>query len=80
MTEDELRQAKDAVINSLPDYFESNEQIASTFLYLKRQGLEKDFFVNRAAKIEAIKLQEVRDAVKRLLDNNPLLTVKVGRV
>jgi zinc protease len=80
MTEDELRQAKDAVINSLPDYFESNEQTASTFLYLKRQGLEKDFFSKRAAKIEAIKLDEVKAAVKRLLDNNPLLTVKVGRV
>jgi zinc protease len=80
MSEEELRQAKDAVINSLPDYFESNEQIASTFLYLKRQGLDKDFFSKRAAKIEAIKLVEVKAAVKRLLDNNPLLTVKVGRV
>jgi zinc protease len=80
MTEEELRQAKDAVINSLPDYFESNEQIASTFLYLKRQGLDKDFFSKRAAKIEAIKLADVKAAVKRLLDNNPLLTVKVGRV
>ena len=80
MNEEELKQAKDAVINSLPDYFESNEQVASTFLYLKRQGLKKDFFRTRKDDLSKIKLAEIKTAVKNLLDNNPLLTVKVGRV
>ncbi len=80
MDEEDLIQSKAAVINSLPDYFESNEQTASTFLYLKRQNLEKDFFVKRAEIINKITLLEVKQAVKRLVVKNPLLVVKVGRV
>ena len=80
MDEEDLIQSKAAVINSLPDYFESNEQTASTFLYLKRQNLEKDFFVKKAEIINKITLLEVKQAVKRLVVKNPLLVVKVGRV
>jgi len=80
LTEQELAEAKRAVVSSLIDNFSSNSSIASTFLLLKRFGFPVDYFDNRAGEIEKITLDEVKNGVKNILNSSNLITVRAGRV
>lgn len=80
LTEEELEEAKRAVINTLVDNFATNSDIASAFLYLDRFKLPADYFDNRAAQLEAITLDDMKNAVRDILHSDKLITVRVGRV
>jgi zinc protease len=80
ITEQELDEAKRAVISSQVDLFESNESIASAFLFLKRFGFAWDFFDTRAEHLSKITLQEVKDAAHRIMNRSGLITLRVGRL
>lgn len=80
LTEDDLEQAKCAVINTLVDNFVSNSDIASTFLYIDRFKFSADYFDNRAAQIRKITLDDMKKAVKNVLDSDNMITVRAGRV
>lgn len=80
LTEDELEEAKRAVINTLVNNFESNQDIASTFLFVDRYKLPTDFFDQRAKTLEKITLKEVQEAARRVLTVDKLFTLCVGRV
>jgi zinc protease len=80
LTEEELEEAKRAVINTLVDRFVSNNDIASTFLYIDRFNFPIDYFDKRAKQIEKITLDDMKKAVKNILNSNNLITVRVGRV
>lgn len=79
ITDEELEQAKNALINSRVDNFSSNRQIASTFLFLSKYNLPKDFFDKRAQEILAINKADVQQAVKKIIDT-PLLKIRIGRI
>lgn len=79
MTDEELRKAKDAIINSRIDNFASNKQIASTFLFLDKYNLGKDYFDNRVENIEKISKEDTLNAAKKIL-NSPKVKFKIGRV
>lgn len=79
LSDKDLDQAKQAVINSLVDHFESNKNIAQVFLFLHKYNFPADYFDKRAQTLENISLQEVKDAARKILKNDKLLLVKVGR-
>ena len=80
LTEDDLEEAKRAVINSLVDNFAANSSIASTFLFLDKYNFSDDYFDKRAAQLNKVTLEDMKAAVKNLLNSKNLLTVRIGRV
>lgn len=80
ITQEECEEAKRAVLSAQIDFFESNESIASAFLFLKRYGFDWSFFDTRAEQLEKITLQEVKDAAHRIMTQTGLITLRVGRV
>ena len=77
---DEFEHAKDAIINSLVNHFESNYSIASVFLFLDKYNLSEDYFDARAQDFEKITITQVKEAVQNVLDVDNLLTLRIGRV
>jgi zinc protease len=80
LTQEELDDAKRAVVNTLIDNFASNSEIASTFLFIDRFKLPVDYFDNRAEQLEKITLDDVKKVVKDILNSKNLITVRAGRV
>jgi zinc protease len=80
ISEEELSEAKNAIVNSLALNFESNSRTAGAFLLIDRYRLPANYFDTRAATLSAITVPQVQAAVKRVLDTDQLCVVKVGRV
>lgn len=80
LTQEELVEAQQAVINSQVDHFASNAQMASTFLFLDFFGFPKNYFDYRAKQLLAVTRQEVQDAAARLMKSDALIIARVGRV
>ncbi len=80
LTQEELDEAKRAVTNTLVDNFATNSSTAATFLYLDRFKLPADYFDNRAQVLEKITLDDMKNAVRDVLNSDNLITVRVGRV
>lgn len=80
ITEKEFVQAKEAILSGLVNTFESNQNIAQAFLFLDRYGFAPDYFDVRAQELDKISLDQVKQAVHKVLQPDKLLTVRVGRV
>jgi len=80
LTQEELDEAKRAVINTLVDNFVSNSDIASTFLYLDRFKFPADYFDKRAEQLSKITLDDMKQSVKNILNSDKIITVRAGRV
>lgn len=80
ISEQELEDAKHAIIHSFVDNFESNSSIATTFLYLDRLKLPLNYFDTRAQTLQALTVKDVQDAVKNFMQTQDLLMVRIGRV
>lgn len=80
LSQQELDEAKRAVIHSLVDNFESNSSMASTFLALERFDLPADFFDKRARALQALTVEDVQNAVRDTMNADDMLTVRIGRV
>ncbi len=80
ITEQEFAEARRAILNSLVDNFETNINIATSFLFLDRFNLPLNYFDKRAESLATISLSAVQAAAKKLLDTNKLVTFRIGRV
>lgn len=80
VTDQELTEAKNAMINALVDYFASNSGIANVFLFLDRYDFPSNYFDNRAAELAKITKEEMERAVRKVLKSDKLLRLRVGRV
>lgn len=76
----EITEARRAIINALVENFESNNNIASAFLFLDRYDFPFDYFDSRAQQLSAITLEEIQAAVQGILHNDALLTFRIGRI
>ena len=76
----EFLEAKHAIINSIVNNFASNQAMAQIFLSLDRYSFSPDYYDTRAEKISAITLDEMKEAVKKVLRNESMYTLKVGRI
>ncbi len=79
ITEEELEDAKSALINSMVNNFESGQNAAQAFLFLNRYKFPANYFDTRAATLNKITLAQVKEAAKKILISDELLTLKVGR-
>jgi zinc protease len=80
ITQDEFDHAKNAILNSLTQNFETNASTASAFLYLDKFGFADDFYDKRAQDLARITIPEVQAAVKRALQTDKLATFRIGRI
>jgi len=67
-------------VNSLVDNFATNSQMTSTFLFLDSFGLPSDYYNHRADHLLSISREEVERACTRIMHDQALLTVRIGRV
>lgn len=79
ITEQELEQAKQAVINNLTNLFETNSLLCQVLQFLHKYKLPADYFDKRAAQLEAVTLQQVKEAAAKILKNDKLMLIKAGR-
>lgn len=80
LTEQELEKAKHSVINAQVNNFAANRRIGSCFLAIDRFNFSEDYFDTRAQTIQAITLDEVKSAARRIIDCDKLVTFEIGRV
>ena len=80
ITEDELAEAKRAVINSLIDRFASSAGTAHMFLFMNKYGFKVDFFNNRSKDLDRITLEQVKAAVRRVISGDKIFTLRIGRI
>ncbi len=80
MTENELVAAKRSILLRPNDLFSTNVSTAQGFLFLKRYNLPDDFFAQRHEAINALSLKKVKEAVKKVLNKENMIIIKIGRV
>lgn len=80
ISEQTLRDARNAITSSLVDSFESNLSMAHMFLFLERFGYSSDYLTSRSEQLKKITPQHIRQAVHKVLDLKHLATLHVGRV
>jgi zinc protease len=80
LKEQELDEAKNAIINSLPDSAESNMQIAGTLLLIDRLDLPTDYLDTRAEKLNVISLNMVKSVAEKLVSSTTMATLRIGRL
>ena len=80
ITDQEFDEAKEVVINTFPTLFDSNENMASTFLFLQKYELPENYFENRIDAIRAIDINRMKESVKKYLNSEKLVCVRIGRI
>lgn len=76
----EIEEAKRAIVYSLVNNFESNYDIARTFVFLEYYGLPATYFDHRAQTLNPIDLEEVKQAAKKYLFLDRLMKLRIGRL
>lgn len=80
LTQKEIDEAKRAIVNYYADLYSTNNSIITAFENIIYFDYPFDYYEKRKATLDAITLDEVKEAVKRVLDPQKLITIKVGRV
>ncbi len=76
----DIEHARNALVNSLVDHFESNYSMAEAFLFLDRFGLPADYFDNRLKNLKLMSNGQIKSAVEEILDPNRLIRLRIGRL
>jgi len=79
VSDDEFKEAQQAIINSLVTNFSTNFSIAANFLEIDRHQLPADFFDTRATRLALITKEEMQRVVKTYLSTDKFVLVRVGR-
>lgn len=80
VTQAELIDAQLAIANSLVDNFASNLAICQVAVFKERYELPDDYFDNRAQQLLGISLEDMKQVVKRWLNSDKLVKIRVGRI
>jgi zinc protease len=80
LTEEDLQKAKNGMNYDYVDWYASNDAIANKFLILHHFDLPFDYYTQRMAEIKKVTLDEVKEAARKLLSLDKMITVRVGRV
>jgi zinc protease len=78
--EDDFNEAKEMVINSFPAMFETVEDSAQTFLFLEKYKLPANYWSQKIDSIRAMKLEDMKNTVRKYLHSDKLLCVRIGRI
>lgn len=80
ITQEELDDAKQVIINGQVEQFCSNGRMANTFLGIDRFNLGDDYFDKRIHALNAITLEQVKQAAHKILHTDRMVLVQVGRL
>ncbi len=80
ITEEDLQKAKTGMNYDYVDWYSSNEAIASALLVLNHFNLPFDYYMHRMADIKKITLDQVKEAARKVLSLDKMITVRVGRI
>ena len=80
ISEEEYQEAQNALAASLVDNFASNQNIASSFIFLERYQLPTDYFDTRVQQLKTITAEQMKETAKKVLNTNRMCVLKVGRV
>jgi len=80
ITEQEVEEAKEILLNNTLRAYATNNAIVDTIEFLARFNLPWDFYEKRVELIKSINATTVKNAVKTLLTDKQFVTVQVGRV
>jgi zinc protease len=78
-TEKELADIKAYLTGSFALRFDTSANIANQMLWMMLEGLGHGYLETRNAQIEAVTIDDVRRAAKRLFDGKDLVVTVVGR-
>jgi zinc protease len=78
ITDEELKTAKQSLIQGLPQRFASVTAISNSITTLVVQGLPADYYQNYAKNVSAVKGEDLLRVAKRYIDLNHLAIVIVG--
>ena len=78
VTEEELKNAKNYLINSYVLRLDSNKKVASILLNTQMDGLNIDFFKKRNDYINSVSLNDIKKISNRILDENKIFFLIVG--
>jgi predicted Zn-dependent peptidase len=77
---EDLARAQNAIINGLVEHAASNQQLALSFLFLRRYGFGPDYFDTRAQALSCLSVEQVRDSVRSVVSTDSLAAIRIGRV
>lgn len=80
ITEEELDRAKQTLISGRVDNFSSNRVMAGTFIAIDRFNLGEDYFDTRDVVLSKISLDQVKEAARKILNVENMITLEVGRL
>ncbi len=80
LTQEEVDEAKRAILNNYNDSYSTNNSISKAFEIIAHFNFPFDYYEKRKLTLDAITLDDVKQAVKKVLDPQKLITFKVGRV
>ena len=78
VTESELNDAKNYLINSYVLRLNSNKKVASILLNTQMDGLNTDFFKKRNDYINSVSLEDIKVVAKKILDENQIFFLIIG--
>jgi len=80
LTQKELEEAKNAIGNSLINFFETNRGMANVFIFLDRYNFSVDYFDKRYQSLQKYNVKDIQDAVKKYLNSKRMMVLRIGRV
>jgi zinc protease len=81
ITEQEIESAKNTLLlEPIISSYATNASIAKTLLFFERYQLPVDYFAQRAERLAKITIQEVKEAVKKILRPEAIAQFRVGRI
>lgn len=80
VTQEDVNHARNAIVNTLVEHFESNDAMAQAFIFIDRFGLPVTYFDDRLKAFKAIEVQQIKDAVGKVLDIKKLVKLRIGRL
>ena len=80
VTEADIQHARNAIINTMVDNFESNSMSAQAFLFIDKFNLPDDYFQKRVHHLKKISIEEVKNSVKDIFSLDKLIKIRIGRV
>lgn len=80
ITDDEIAEAKEAILNTYPGLFDTNGSLASTFLFFDKYKFDYDYFNQMISRLRDINKDEIKQAVKKVLHSSKLVCLQAGRV
>lgn len=80
VTQEDVDHARNALVNTLVEHFESNDAMAQAFIFIDKFGLPVTYFDDRLKMLKSIRVEQIKAAVDKVLDVKKLVKLRIGRL